>query len=166
MSSGAAACNAKFKSWNNYSEANGKVQKFIMSDYNKRSGRHLNCKSTPWCQIATIEAQLQSNSVKKAYVTSGCKQSKAWYVKNGRYKARGVVPAIGDQVFYQFADKKGNRSKNPVHTGICYSVNKKTGYMFVREGNIKRGAKSDRVWYRKIKYKSIDVMGFGSPYYK
>lgn len=161
MAGGAEACNAKFKSWNNYSEANGKVQKFIMSDYNKRTNRHLNCKTTDWCQIAAIEAQLQSSSVKKAYITSGCTQSANWYKKQKRFKSRGCVPAVGYQVFYDFK-KKGK----PGHTGICYSVNTKTGYMFVREGNIKRGAKSDRVWYRKIKYKSADIFGFGVPYYK
>lgn len=166
MATGAAACNAKFKSWNNYSEANGKAQKYIVSKYNKRTGRHLNCKTVAWCQIAAIEAQLQSNSVKKAYITSGCKQSKAWYVKNKRWKARGITPGIGYQVFYCFPDKKGKRKTTPGHTGICYSVNTKTGYMFVREGNIKRGSKSDRVWYRKIKYKSVDVLGFGIPFYK
>ena len=160
MATGAAACNAKFKSWNNYSEANGKAQKYIVTPYDKRTKRKLTVK-TAWCQIAAIEAQLQSNSVKKAYITSGCVQSANWYKKNKRWKARGCVPAVGYQVFYDFK-KKGK----PGHTGICYSVNKKTGYMFVREGNIKRGAKSDRVWYRKIKYKSADIYGFGVPYYK
>ena len=160
MAGGAAACCAKFKSWNNDSEANGKAQKHIVNPFNKRTGRHLTVK-TPWCQEAAIEAQLQSNSVKKAYITSGCVQSANWYKKNKRWKNRGCVPAVGYQVFYDFK-KKGK----PGHTGICYSVNKKTGYMFVREGNIKRGAKSDRVWYRKIKYKSADIYGFGVPYYK
>ena len=166
MASGATACNSKFKSWNNYSEANGKAQKFIVSDYNKRTKRHLNCKTTPWCQIAAIEAQLQSNSVKRAYITSGCKQSKAWYKKNGLWHERGYKPKAGDQVFYNFPDKNGKRKTTPGHTGICYSYNAKTGYMFVREGNIKRGSKSDRVWYRKIKYNSVDINGFGTPIYK
>ena len=165
MSGGAAACNAKFKSWNNYSEANGKAQKYIITPYNKRTGRHLTTK-VAWCQIAAIEAQLQSKSVKKAYVTSGCKQSMNWYKNNKAWKACGVVPGIGYQVFYCFPNKDGKRKKTPGHTGICYSVNTKTGYMFVREGNVKRGAKSDRVWYRKIKYNSADVYGFGVPYYK
>ena len=154
MATGAAACNAKFKSWNNYSEANGKAQKYIITPYNKRTGRHLTTK-VAWCQIAAIEAQLQSNSVKKAYITSGCKQSANWYKQKKRWKARGVTPGVGYQVFYCFPDKKGKRKTTP-----------KTGYMFVREGNIKRGSKSDRVWYRKIKYKSVDVLGFGIPFYK
>lgn len=165
MSGGAAACNAKFKSWNNYSEANGKAQKYIINDFNKRTGRHLTVKF-PWCQEAAIEAQLQSNSVKRAYITSGCVQSANWYKKNGRWKNRGAKPAVGDQVFYHFKQKNGKRKNKPGHTGVCYSYNAKTGYMFVREGNIKRGAKSDRVWYRKIKYNSADVYGFGVPYYK
>lgn len=163
MSAGAKNCCAKFKSWNNYSERNGKAQKYIISKYNKRTGRHLNCKTVAWCQIAAIEAQLQSNSVRRAYITSGCKQSKAWYVKNKRWKNRGAIPSYGWQVFYCFPDKHGKRKSTPGHTGIVYSYDSKTKYMYVREGNM---GKIGRVWYRKIKYNSADVNGFGLPFYK
>lgn len=162
MAGGAAACCAKFKSFNNYSERNGKAQKYIVNPFNKRTGRHLTVK-VPWCQEAAVEAQMQSKSVKKCYLTSGCTQSANWYKKNKRWRKRGVTPKIGDQVFYHFKQKNGKRKNKPGHTGICYSVNTKTGYMFVREGNM--GSKG-RVWYRKIKYKSLDVFGFGVPYYK
>ena len=161
MGAGATACNKKFASWNGYTEKDGRVQKYIISDYNKRTKRHLNCKTTPWCQIAAIEAQLQSSSVKRAYITSGCKQSKAWYVSNGRWKKRGTKKlALGWQVFYSFPNKKGKRSSVPVHTGIIYGI--KGAYIYVREGNMGSG----RVGGRKIKYNSADINGFGVPYYK
>ena len=161
MAGGAENCRLKFKSWHGYSESNGKAQKYIINPYNKRTGRHLTCK-VPWCQIAAIEAQLQSKSVNKCYVTSGCKQSRNWYIKNKRYKARGVTPQVGWQVFYHFADKHGKRSSTPQHTGIITSVGyKKKGYIYVIEGN-----KSNKVAYRHINYKSLDIMGFGIPYYK
>ena len=161
MGAGATACCKKFASWNGYTEKDGRVQKYIMRDYNKRTHRHLNCKTTKWCQIAAIEAQLQSSSVKRAYITSGCKHSTAWYVKNKRWKKRGTKPVVGWQVFYTFKNKKGKRSSIPGHTGVIYGI--KGAYMYVREGNM--GAVG-RVGGRKIKWNSLDVQGFGVPYYK
>lgn len=155
MSAGAKNCCAKFKSWNNYSERNGKAQKFIVSKYNARTGRHLNCKTVGWCQIAAIEAQLQSNSVRRAYITSGCKQSKAWYVKNKRWKNRGAIPSYGWQVFYDFKGKG-----KPTHTGLVTAVSGST--VTVYEGN-----KSNKVGARKFNYKTYKyVLGYGLPYYK
>ena len=146
----------KFKSWNGYSESNGKAQKYIVNPYNKISGRHLNCKSTAWCQIAVVSCLYQSG-VKKYYITSGCLQALNWYKKKKRYKARGVKPQVGWQVFYDF---KGNGK--PTHTGMVTSVNyKKNGYIYVIEGN-----KSNKVGYRHISYTSKNILGFGLPYYK
>lgn len=146
----------KFKSWNGYSESNGKAQKYIVNPYNKISGRHLNCKSTAWCQIAVVSCLYQSG-VKKYYITSGCLQALNWYKKKKRYKARGVKPQIAWQVFYDF-----KHTGKPTHTGIVTSVDsKKKGYMYVIEGN-----KSNKVGYRHISYKSKDILGFGLPYYK
>lgn len=146
-----------FKSWNGYSEANGKAQKYIMKPYNKISGRSLNVKTTPWCQIAVVSCLYQAG-VKKYYITSGCTQAMNWYKKKGRFKKRGVVPQVGWQVFYNFKDSSTSKS---THTGIITSVNyKKKGYIYVIEGN-----KSNKVGYRHIKYNSKSIVGFGLPYY-
>lgn len=156
MSGTAQDARKLFKSWNGYSESNGKVQKYIIKPYNKISKRNLNCKTTPWCQIAVVSCLYQSG-VKKYYITSGCLQALNWYKKKKRYKARGYTPKVGDQVFYDF---KGNGK--PTHTGIVTSVNyKKKGYIYVIEGN-----KDNKVGYRHISYKSKNILGFGLPYYK
>ena len=169
MSGTAADARLLFKSWEGYSESNGKAFKYIIKPYNKISGRHLTAK-TPWCQIAVISCLYQSgvpvskskNASQKMYITSGCTQSMNWYKSKKRYKARGVTPKVGWQPFYHFADKKGKRSSKPGHTGMVTSVDtKKKGYMYVIEGN-----KKNKVGYRFISYKSLDVMGFGIPYYK
>lgn len=148
---------ALFKSWNGYSESNGKAQKYIMRPYNKISGRSLNVKTTPWCQISVVSCLYQAG-VKKLYITSGCTQAMNWYKKKGRFKKRGTTPQVGWQVFYNFKDSSTSKS---THTGIVTSVNKKTGYMYVIEGN-----KSNKVGYRHIKYNSKNIVGFGLPYYK
>ena len=145
-----------FKSWNGYSESNGKAQKYIMKPYNKISGRSLNVKTTPWCQIAVVSCLYQAG-VKKYYITSGCTQAMNWYKKKGRFKKRGATPQVGWQVFYNFKDSSTSKS---THTGIVTSVDKKKGYMYVIEGN-----KSNKVGYRHIKYNSKSIVGFGLPYY-
>ncbi len=148
---------ALFKSWNGYSESNGKAQKYIMRPYNKISGRSLNVKTTPWCQISVVSCLYQAG-VKKLYITAGCTQAMKWYKKKGRFKKRGTMPQVGWQVFYNFKDSSTSKS---THTGIVTSVNKKTGYIYVIEGN-----KSNKVGYRRIKYNSKNIVGFGLPYYK
>ena len=145
-----------FKSWNGYSESNGKAQKYIMKPYNKISGRSLNVKTTPWCQISVVSCLYQAG-VKKYYITSGCTQAMNWYKKKGRFKKRGTTPKVGWQVFYNFKDSSTSKS---THTGLVTSVNTKTGYMYVIEGN-----KSNKVGYRHIKYNSKSIVGFGLPYY-
>ena len=145
-----------FKSWNGYSESNGKAQKYIMKPYNKISGRSLNVKTTPWCQISVVSCLYQAG-VKKYYITAGCTQAMNWYKKKGRFKKRGTTPQVGWQVFYNFKDSSTSKS---THTGLVTSVNKKTGYMYVIEGN-----KSNKVGYRHIKYNSKNIVGFGLPYY-
>lgn len=146
----------KFKSWNGYSESNGKAQKYIIKPYNKIAKRNLNCKTTPWCQIAVVSCLYQAG-VKKYYITSGCLQALNWYKKKKRFKKRGVKPQVAWQVFYDF---KGNGK--PTHTGLITSVDyKKKGYIYVIEGN-----KSNKVGYRHISYNSKYILGYGLPYYK
>lgn len=145
-----------FKSWNGYSESNGKAQKYIIKPYNKISKRNLNCKTTPWCQIAVVSCLYQAG-VKKYYITSGCLQALNWYKNKKRFKKRGVKPQVAWQVFYDF---KGNGK--PTHTGLITSVNyKKKGYIYVIEGN-----KGNKVAYRHISYNSKYILGYGVPFYK
>lgn len=156
MSGTAQDARKKFKSWNGYSESNGKAQKYIIKPYNKISKRNLNCKTTPWCQIAVVSCLYQAG-VKKYYITSGCLQALNWYKKKKRFKKRGVKPQVAWQVFYDF---KGNGK--PTHTGLITSVNyKKKGYIYVIEGN-----KGNKVAYRHISYNSKYILGYGLPYYK
>lgn len=150
----------KIKSWHGYSESNGKAQKYIINPWNKKVGRKVNCKSTPWCAITTASCLLQIG-VTKLSTSAGCTQQMQWYKSHKRWKARGVTPKAGWLVFYHFKQKNGKRSSKPGHTGLVTSVNAKTGYMVVEEGN-----KSNAVGTRKIKFKSLDVLGFAVPYYK
>lgn len=151
----ASQAKTKFKSWNGYSESNGKAQKYIVQPWNKKTGMRKNCKTTPWCAIATASCLLQIG-VKKLSTSAGCLQQMRWYKAKKRWKNRGVVPKIGWLVFYDFKGKG-----NPTHTGMITSVNyKKKGYIYVIEGN-----KSNKVGYRHISYNSKYILGYGLPYY-
>lgn len=148
-----------FKSWKGLNETtkHAQTQKKIINPYNKISGRHLDCKTTPWCQIAVVSCLYQAG-VKKFYITAGCKQALSWYKNKKRYKSKAWTknnkPKVGWQVFYDF---KGNG--NPTHTGIVVAVsgNKVTVY----EGN-----KSNAVGARTFNYKTYKyLLGWGIPYY-
>lgn len=146
---------AKIKSWNGYSESNGKAQKYIMKPYNKLTGRKLNAKTCPWCQITVVSCFYQTKSVKSYSKTSGCLQAMNWYKSKKRWKKKGIKPAVGYQVFYDF---KGQGK--PTHTGLVTAVSGST--VTVYEGN-----KSNKVGARKFNYKTYKyVLGYGLPYYK
>lgn len=152
----AAQARTKFKSWNGYSESNGKAQKYIINPWNKKTGMKVNCKTTAWCAIATASCLLQVG-VKKLSTSAGCTQQMKWYKSKKRWRKRGSTPKVGDLVFYDFKGKG-----NATHTGMVTSVNyKKKGYIYVIEGN-----KSNKVGYRHISYTSKSILGFGIPYYK
>ncbi len=152
----ASQARLKFKSWNGYSESNGKAQKYIIDPWNKKTGCKAKAKKNPWCAIAVASCLLQIG-VKKLSLSAVCKTQMAWYKSKKRYKARGVKPQVGWIVFYDF---KGEGY--PTHVGMVTSVNyKKKGYIYVIEGN-----KSNKVGYRHISYTSKYILGFGVPYYK
>lgn len=161
----AEAARLKAKSFVGDTEKNGKVQKDIMSVYNKLTGRHLNCKTTAWCMIFIVVVLYLCGIPKsKIYTSSGCTQQLAWFKKKKRFRARGATPKVGDIVFYNFKNSKTNIS---THVGIVTSVNyKKKGYIYVCEGNKKLANGVDGVGYRHISYKSKSIVGFGIPYYK
>lgn len=152
----ASQARLKFKSWNGYSESNGKAQKYIIDPWNKKTGCKAKAKKNPWCAIAVASCLLQIG-VKKLSLSAVCKTQMAWYKSKKRYKVRGVKPQVGWIVFYDF---KGEGY--PTHVGMITSVNyKKKGYIYVIEGN-----KSNKVGYRHISYTSKYILGFGVPYYK
>lgn len=152
----ASQARLKFKSWNGYSESNGKAQKYIIDPWNKKTGCKAKAKKNPWCAIAVASCLLQIG-VKKLSLSSVCKTQMAWYKSKKRWRNRGAVPKVGDIVFYDF---KGEGY--PTHVGMITSVNyKKKGYIYVIEGN-----KSNKVGYRHISYTSKYILGFGVPYYK
>lgn len=152
----AAQARIKFKSWNGYSESNGKAQKYIIDPWNKKTGCSAKAKKNPWCAIAVASCLIQIG-VKTLSLSAVCKTQMAWYKKKKRFKSRGVTPKVGWIVFYDF---KGEGY--PTHVGMITSVNyKKKGYIYVIEGN-----KSNKVGYRHISYNSKYILGYGVPYYK
>ena len=145
-----------FKSWKGLNETtkHAQTQKKIINPYNKISGRHLDCKTTPWCQIAVVSCLYQAG-LNKYYVTAGCKQAMTWYKNKKRWKAKSNKPLVGWQVFYDFKGKG-----NPTHTGIVTAVSGNT--VTVYEGN-----KSNAVGVRKFNYKTYKyLLGWGQPYYR
>jgi len=152
----AAKARTKFKSWNGYSESNGKAQKYIVDPWNKYMGMNVNCKKTAWCAIATASC-LKQVGIKKLSMSAGCTTQMKWYKSKKRFHARGsYVPKVGDLVFYDF---KGEGKAT--HTGMVTSVNyKKKGYIYVIEGN-----KSNKVGYRHVSYNSKSILGFATPFY-
>lgn len=145
------------RSWNGYSESDGRAFKYIIKPWDKWVGRSVNCK-TPWCQI-TISSCLHQSSVPTTK-TSGCKQAVSYYKSKKRWKKAGTKPSVGYQVFYDFSGKR----KKPTHTGLVTALSGST--ITVYEGNKSRKGKSDAVGARKISYKSKYIYGFGSPAYK
>ena len=146
---------ALFKSWKGLNETtkHAQTQKKIINPYNKISGRKLDCKTTPWCQIAVVSCLYQAG-LKKYYVTAGCKQAVSWYKNKKRWKAKSAKPQVGWQIFYDF---KGKGS--PTHTGLVIAVSGNT--VTVEEGN-----KSNAVGPRKFNYKTYKyIYGYGQPYY-
>lgn len=152
----AAKARSKFKSWNGYSESNGKAQKYIVDPWCKYMGMKISCKNHAWCAIA-VASCLYQVGVKKRSMSAVCKVQMKWYKDKKRYHARGsYVPKVGDIVFYDF---KGEGYAT--HVGMVTSVNyKKKGYIYVIEGN-----KSNKVGYRHISYTSKSILGFATPYY-
>lgn len=155
------------KSFVGDTEKNGKVQKDIMSVYNKLTKRHLNCKVNAWCAcFIVVVLYLCGIAKSKIYKSSGCTQQLAYYRKKKRFRPNGSTPQVGDIVFYNFKTPEGANTKKSTHVGIVTSVNyKKKGYIYVCEGNKKLANGVDGVGYRHINYKSKYIVGFGVPYY-
>ena len=160
MAGTANDCRLKFKSWNGLKEG-VQVDRAIVNPYNRLTHRHLSSKTTAWCAIACVEAQVQGGIQKsKVYKSSGCSQQMAWFKKKKRFKKRGVKPQASWLVFYNF--KKTKKAGVSTHMGMVTSTDtKKKGYMYVIEGN-----KNNKVAYRHISYSSKDIIGYGIPYYK
>ena len=160
-----AEARSLFKSWNGLKEGPA-VDKAIINAWNKRQGRSVKSKSTPWCAISVASCLIQSGvstgtSKGSACISAGCTQQMNYYKSKKRWKSKTTKPQAGWIVYYNF---KGGTS-TATHCGMVTSVDyKKKGYMYVIEGN-----KNDKVGYRHVKYgKNVYkyVLGYGVPYYK
>lgn len=149
---------AKMKSWDGYSEKNGKAQKYIINPYNKLTKRKLTVK-TPWCQITCVSADYQTKVVKKYTTTAGCRQALNWFKAKKHYYKKDATPKVGDQPFYDFKRKKASK---PTHTGRVISVDTKKHTCIVEEGNTQNTTKKRKFNYLTYKY----LLGFGRPFYK
>ena len=154
----AADARKLFKSWNGYSETNGKAQKYIVDPWNKKMKRKVSCKTTAWCAITTASVMIQCKvNVTGNGLSAGCTQQMKWYKSKKRFLSKGHMPKVGYLVFYNW-DKKTDTAQ---HTGMVTSISKNGGYVI--EGN-----KADKVGYRKIgNFKTNPyIIGFGVPPYK
>lgn len=154
-----------FKSWNGLKEG-AAVDKKIISAWNKRQGRSVKSKTTPWCAIAVASCLIQSGvstgtSKGSACISAGCTQQMNYYKSKKRWKSKTTKPQPGWIVYYNF---KGGTS-TATHCGMVTSTDyKKKGFMYVIEGN-----KNDKVAYRHCRYgKNVYkyILGYGVPYYK
>lgn len=155
MAGTAAQACAKMKKWLDLkcSESNGKADKYIVKPWGRWTGNtKVSAKNNPWCQITCSQA-LHSTGTKTS-ASAGCYQAQKWYKARKRLKKRGVKPARGWQVFYNF--KGGTK---PTHTGLIYSISGK--YITVIEGNSRNAVRA-----RKIAYNSKSILSFGVPPYK
>lgn len=154
-----------FKSWNGIKEG-AECDKKIISAWNKRTGRSVKSKTTPWCAISVASCLIQAGvttgtSKNSAGISAGCTQQMNFYKSKKRWKSKTTKPQPGWIVYYNF---KGGTS-TATHCGMVTSTDyKKKGFMYVIEGN-----KNDKVGYRHCRYgKNVYkyVLGYGVPYYK
>ncbi len=139
----ASEARLKFKSWNGYSETNGKAQKYIINPWNKKMGRKVNCKSTPWCAIS-LSSCLMQVGVKTMSYSAGCKQQLQFYKSHKRFKKSGRK--IGDIIFIGSGDK-------------CTHIGLITSSKYYISGNC-----SNRVKYSTLK--GAKIIGYATPFYK
>lgn len=144
----AETCIKKAKSFYGYSEGNGKAQKYVIRPWNAWTGRHVNCKTTAWCQIyvGSVLHQCKVSYTK----TAGCKQAITYYKDAKRWKTNKSKPQIGWQIFVN-----GHK-----HTGLVVAVTS-TSVKYIS------GNSRNAVRYSTIKWKSNkNIDGYGIPKYK
>ena len=141
----AAQARTKFKSWNGLNETTTykQTQAKIINPWNKKMGRKVSCKTTPWCAIA-LSSCLMQVGVKTMCYSAGCKQQLAYYKSKKRFKTKGRK--VGDIIFI------GTNGK-PTHIGLI------TSSKYYISGNI-----NNKVGYAKLS--NAKIIGYATPFYK
>lgn len=146
------ACNL-MKKWRSLpcTEANGKADHYIIQPWNKKTGRHITSKSTPWCAVTVASCLLQIHASGYS-LSAACSTQRAYFKAHKRWIAAGNKPKRGDVMFITG------------HEGIitCVRSNGTGAYI---SGNSSNAVRLGTFNWKSKKCGSKKILGYGRPKY-
>lgn len=128
------------------------ADKLVIAPWNRATGCHASSKKNPWCAIFVASVLIQIKG--KGYSKSAtCKNQKAYYKKNKRWREAGTRPNNGEVIFITG------------HEGIVvYTKADGTGYY--DSGNCANAVRKSKFnWKTKKTASKKKIQGYGKPLY-
>lgn len=146
------ACNL-MKKWRSMpcTEKNGNADRYIISPWNKKCGRHISSKTTPWCAVTVASCLLQIKATGYS-LSAACSTQRTYFKAHKRWIAAGNKPKRGDVMFITG------------HEGIitCVRSNGTGAYI---SGNSSNAVRLGTFNWKSKKCGSKKILGYGRPKY-
>lgn len=129
-----------------------KCDLLIIDPWNKACGCHAKSTVNPWCAIfvASVLLQIKASGYSKS---ATCKNQKAYYKKNKRWRNKGERPQAGEIIFVTG------------HEGMVTSTSYNGTGKFT-SGNCSNAVRETSFNWKKGTWGSKKVEGYGIPKYK